>query len=105
MHRVAPLSVMQFGVLSVSPDRSPEPRLLVPRAEALDLLDWLGLGRPEFGAIDARELAPRCRRRLWPLPRNLDPAKAGRPRGTLRQRTAQLLAVAEEAGELPVTFG
>lgn len=92
---------MQFGVTTAPR----EPRLLLPRAEALDLLAWLGLGRPEFGAIEARALAPLCRRRLWPLPRNLDPAKGERPRGTLRARTAQLLAIAEEAGDRAITFG
>jgi hypothetical protein len=64
-------------------DRAPSPRPLrfallgsspfleVPRAEGLALLEWLGLGRPEFGALDVRELLPRCRRRLWPERRNL----------------------------------
>lgn len=100
---------MQFGVLAsawpVTPVTPVTPRLLLPRAEALDLLAWLGLGRPEFGAIEARELLPRCRRRLWPLPRNLDAAQGERPRGTLRMRTAQLLALAEEAGDRAITFG
>jgi hypothetical protein len=69
----------------------------LPRSEGLDLLDWLGLGRPEFGAISARELAPRCRRRLWDIARNAHPS--------LRQRTAELLSVAEAAGEGMVLFG
>jgi hypothetical protein len=47
------------------------PFLELPRDEGLALLDWLGLGRPEFGALDARELLPLCRRRLWPEQRNL----------------------------------
>lgn len=67
------------------------------RAEGLALLDHLGLGQPDFGAIAARELAPLCRRRLWAVARNADPA--------LRERTAQLLAVAEHAGEGMVLFG
>lgn len=79
--------------------------LVLPRDSALDLLEWLGLGRPEFGALSGRELAPLCRRRLWPLPRNLDAARGDRPRGTLRTLTAQLLQVAEEADERAVTFG
>ncbi len=69
----------------------------LPRSEALDLLDWLGLGRPEFGAISARELAPRCRRRLWNIARNAHPS--------LRAHTAELLSVAEAAGEGMVLFG
>ncbi len=69
----------------------------LPRSEGLDLLDWLGLGRPEFGAISARELAPRCRRRLWDIERNAHPS--------LRARTAELLSVAEAAGDAMVLFG
>ena len=69
----------------------------LPREEGLDLLDWLGLGRPEFGAIAARELAPRCRRRLWNIERNAHPSR--------RARTLELLAFAEAAGEGMVLFG
>jgi hypothetical protein len=71
--------------------------LEVPRAEGLALLEWLGLGRPEFGAIGARDLAPRCRRRLWDVRRNAH--------AVLRQRTRELLAVAERAGDGMVLFG
>ena len=73
------------------------PMLDVPRTEGLDLLDWLGLGRPDFGAIPARELAPLCRRRLWAVRRN--------DHASLKMRTTELLAVAEEAGEGMVLFG
>ena len=69
----------------------------LPRGEGLDLLDWLGLGRPEFGAIAARELAPRCRRRLWNVERNAH--------ASLRARTAELLEVAVAAGDGMVLFG
>ena len=69
----------------------------VPREEGLALLDWLGLGRPDFGAIPARELAPRCRRRLWNVERNAH--------ALLRARATELLAVAEAAGEGMVLFG
>lgn len=74
------------------------------REDGLDLLEWLGLGRPEFGAIETRELLPRCRRRLWPEPRNTDPEKHRlmgtrgdtrwdvRPAGTLRLHTELLVA-------------
>jgi hypothetical protein len=73
------------------------PRLEIPRAQGLDLLESLGLGRPDFGAIAARELAPRCRRRLWAIARNAHPV--------LRSLTGELLAVAEAAGEGMVLFG
>lgn len=87
-----------FGVPSAA-------ALVLSRREGLDLLDWLGLGRPEFGAIDPSELMPRCRRRLWPIPRNEQPE--------LRARTEVLLALAEAAaasrragsGEGVVMFG
>jgi len=69
----------------------------MPREEGLALLEWLGLGRPDFGAIPARDLAPRCRRRLWPLERNAH--------ALLRARTGELLAVAEAAGDGTVLFG
>ena len=69
----------------------------VSRVEGLALLEWLGLGRPDFGAISARELAPRCRRRLWDIDRNAHPV--------LRTRTEELLQVAERAGEGMVLFG
>jgi hypothetical protein len=69
----------------------------LPRSEGLDLLDWLGLGRPEFGAISARELAPRCRRRLWDVERNAH--------ASLRARTVELLSIAEAAQNGMVIFG
>lgn len=71
--------------------------LELPRATALDLFAWLGLDRPEFGAVDARELAPLCRRRLWPIPRN-DHAR-------LRPLVAELLSVAEVANGARIVFG
>ena len=84
----------RVGVDAASSDA---PRLDVPREEGLALLDWLGLGRPDFGAIPARELAPRCRRRLWAIERNAH--------AQLRARTGELLAVAEAAGQGLVLFG
>lgn len=41
-----------------------------PQELGLDLLDWLGLGRPAFGAIEVAVLLPLCRRRLWLEARN-----------------------------------
>lgn len=77
---------------------------------AADLLVWLGLPVDDlYGQISARELAVLCRRRLWLEPRNVDPEVAdevcgrlhrfGRPVGYLRQRTAELLCLAELAGD------
>ena len=93
--RFAPAGVV-LAEASPDPDRGPS-TLEIPRAEGLALLEWLGLGRPDFGAIAARELVPRCRRRLWGVERNAHPA--------LRSRTRELLAVAETAGEGMVLFG
>jgi len=91
-----PVPVRVAAPVPVPAEESARP-LDLPRSEGLDLLDWLGLGRPEFGAISARELAPRCRRRLWNIERNAHPS--------LRARTAELLSVAEAAGEGMVLFG
>jgi hypothetical protein len=90
---------LRFASASRDRDRVREasPMLDVPRDEGLALLEWLGLGRPEFGAIPARELAPRCRRRLWDIARNANPS--------LRSRTGELLALDEAAGEGMVMFG
>ena len=89
--------------------------LNLANSNAGDLLRWLGL--PAYaqygdliGDLAAVELAARCRRRLWPEPRNLDPARpsvdleqpgrahfleCGRQAGYLRERTGQLLALCE----------
>ena len=77
---------------------------------AADLLLWLGLPSEDLvGQMPAPELAVRCRRRLWPEPRNVDPEvppefsarfySFGRPIGYLRQRTAELLYLAELGGD------
>ena len=73
-----------------------------------------------YGELDARDLAARCRRRLWPEARNVDPARpaveshgrrgalfvdCGRDAGYLQDRTARLLAVAEAAGRGTVHYG
>lgn len=79
----------------------------MPREEGMALLDWLGFGRSEFGAVAARELAPRCRRRLWQVHGN---TPAPQPALTVvterrRVRIRQLLTLAEAAGEDMVMFG
>lgn len=91
-------------------------------SNAVDLLEWLsvknGGGDDIFGVIAAKELAVKCRRRLWDEPRNHDPRISpeeecrrmgvvssdraifsGRESGYLRSRTKQLLTLAELAGE------
>ena len=83
---------------------------------AADLLAWLGIASEYLvGDMPARELAALCRRRLWPEPRNIDPEVPavfsdrfyafGRLIGYLRQRTADLLHLAEVAGEGVITWG
>ena len=82
-------------------------------ANARDLLAWLALpgGGDLCGDIPARELAARCRRRLWDEARNhdagIEPAVehggrlvvGGREPGYLRRRTEQLLNLCALAGE------
>ncbi len=67
----------------------------VPFAEAIAVLESLGLGTSDFGAVDAKTLAPLCRRRLWP---------ARAPRPTLRTWVERLLALAELAGNGIILF-
>jgi hypothetical protein len=77
---------------------------------AADLLAWLGLPTDDlYGSIAARELAARCRRRLWNEARNVDRelpethahccVVLGRPAGYLRTRTEELLGLAELASD------
>jgi hypothetical protein len=83
---------------------------------AARLLEWLGILVDHLvGEMPAREVAALCRRRLWPEPRNFDPATPdevsgrmycfGRPAGYLRQRTAELLELAELAGDGLISWG
>jgi hypothetical protein len=72
------------------------PVLMLPHAEALDLLEWLGLGRPEFGAIEVTSLLPLCRRRLWPEQRN---------RGPMRRHVGVLVQALGARGDGMVHFG
>lgn len=83
--------------------------LNVHNRNACDLLAWLELGPDPYGSIRARELAARCRRRLWPEPRNVDagvePSSSGRvhiggrPPERMREYVERLLAIAEFAGD------
>jgi hypothetical protein len=87
---------------------------------ACDLLRWLAYDPvPEGADLTARDLAARCRRRLWPEARNFDPAvgaittrsvtgarlvECGRREGYLRERTEQLLRLADAAGDGVVSY-
>jgi hypothetical protein len=92
---------------------NPEAYLNVSNANAKELLDWLDIYRTDnglIGDIPAKTLAAKCRRRLWPEPRNLDPFKPGkhtkrpghgaviempREEGYLQGRTKRLLELCE----------
>jgi hypothetical protein len=84
------LDHMRFVLEGAAPERGA--LLALRRVDALDLLEWLGVDRPEFGRIPARELAALCRRRLWPIARNVDAAFGARPAGALQAYTQELLA-------------
>jgi hypothetical protein len=98
-----------FSIEGQRPDYDdPSTFVNLSNVNAADLLEWLALPRDLWGQIDARELAARCRRRLWDVPRNHDPGRApivqgrlvtcGRFAGYLRERTADILRLAERAG-------
>jgi hypothetical protein len=88
----------------------PDRFLNLANRNAADLLAWLGLPSEDLcGSLPARDLAARCRRRLWPETRNVDAGLPeerigrsvflGRPAGYLRSRTEDLLRLAELAGD------
>lgn len=79
---------------------------------AAELFEWVGItaGLWDAEPMRADELAPLCRRRLWDVERNHDPARSetqygrvitcARPAGYLRQRTEELLQACETALKL-----
>ncbi len=104
-----------FHIAGTRPDFADESTYVnLANLNAAQLLRWLDLDSEFlYGEIAARELAARCRRRLWDVsrnhdrslpPRNFRGAKGARylslPRraGYLRERTAELLALACRAG-------
>jgi hypothetical protein len=104
-----------FHIEGCRPDYDDESTYLnLGNTNAGDLLDWLTLPRVLWGEIAAQELAARCRRRLWDVARNHDPALAelvdgrfitcGRRAGYLRERTAELLSLAEKAGDARIRW-
>ena len=104
---------MIAGDVEYSEDR-PDTFVQLSEPNAEDLLKWLGLEPSNFGFIEANDLSARCRRRLWPMPRNIDPAiphreettpgghvrlvVCGREEGYLHARTEELLQLALRAG-------
>jgi hypothetical protein len=94
-------------------EERPETFVQLREEDAADLLRWLWLDASDFGFLEAVDLAARCRRRLWPIARNFDPALPSqgqstangnvrlvtftREAGFLRAHTEQLLKLAERA--------
>lgn len=101
------------GDLEYAMDK-PETFVSLSEVDALDLLQWLGFPAEDFGVVDAPDLAARCRRRQWPLARNIDPALPARnmravnsnvsyavparEEGYLCAKTSEILRLAERAG-------
>jgi hypothetical protein len=97
--------------------------LNMSNVNAFDLLRWLDLPVDYCGEISVAELTPKLRRRLWEEDRNLDPAiesneyggpgtghckviECGRDPGYLRNKTKELLALCEKAGNsATITWG
>ena len=87
----------------------------VSNVNARAILEWLGYSaeNPWDLRLPVADFAARCRRRLWPEARNVDPGipgheeygcqgarviDCGRSEGYLTMRVEQLLALAQEAG-------
>jgi hypothetical protein len=88
-------------------------------SNALEWLRWIGLDAAYGGQIEARDLAARCRRRLWDEQRNYDPAVEGadykidggprvivadRRPSYLREQTERVLKICEKAGDRLVAW-
>jgi hypothetical protein len=108
--------------MSFVAEHTDAPEINLSNANAVAFLLWLGYTReqiePNGFRLPARDLAARCRRRLWPERRNEDPGApvvvdrapgrstvidCGRHAGYFQQRAAQLLVLAELAGQGDVT--
>jgi|SRR5579883_1212376 len=97
-----------------------ESYLNLANENARDLLYWLGYdGSCLYGALDARDLAERCRERVRLVRVNIDPARparesvgetgcrcvyGGRAEGYLHDRAAQFLELAERASDGVIVF-
>ena len=109
---------MIAGDLDYSEER-PDTYVQMSPEDCEDFLRWLGYPATDFGFLEARDCAARCRRRLWPISRNMDPAipsktqriggrllilANARPAGYLQARTKELLHLAERAGDGKILF-
>jgi hypothetical protein len=104
-----------FHIEGQRPDYEDESTFVnLANGNAFDLLAWLALPVEPWGAVSARELAARCRRRLWDVERNQDPERpsfqegnfilCGRRPGYLRERTGELLRLADSAGDARIQW-
>jgi hypothetical protein len=100
-----------FAAQSVLVDEDDSSSYLnISNVNARELLTWLGLSPDDDldGECAVLDLAARCRRRLWPIPRNEDagvPSAEFGGNGTgecrtvdLPETTARLLELCERAG-------
>lgn len=99
-------------------ESDPSSYMLLSERDARDLLKWLGEPGDVWGVIQSKEMAARCRRRLWPEARNHDPALVGQERvvrgvkravpareaGFLRTKTEEMLRLCERADGRPILF-
>jgi hypothetical protein len=87
---------------------------------AMEFMAWVDLAVDYGGQVSAKELAARCRRRLWDEARNHDPMREGSeykfPGGPmiiecerrpdyLRSQTERMLKVCEKAGDNLIAWG
>lgn len=80
-------------------ESDPSTFMKLTSTEAKELLGWLGIDRftNDFGFLELSDLRAKCMRRLWPIPRNTDPAKGARPVGYLKGKTEEMLKLVERA--------
>ena len=101
-----------FNVEGERPDLDrPETYLNVNNMNGAELLRWLGLSGEPYGEVSTSDLEARCRRRLWPEPRNADTGRSaeepeehrgrvhigGRRAGYLPEKAEELVKLCERA--------
>jgi hypothetical protein len=77
--------------------------LELDRGDGLDLLEWLGLGRGEFGAIEASALWRLCVARLWAS--DVESRATTRSIAPMRRRVWRILRTLRHAQDAIVHFG